>query len=160
MIGTGRRVGDVGDQRAERDHHLDAEPLGGVEDRSVKRAPAQVRLGSAQQDQVALGAGRRGGEERVRGPVDRGASGPSVSRIVGRLTWKSKNSSGSIRATTSASRSTAAASSAVSPRWRRRSSRANAATRTGERSSGGSPSQINASTREPTGPRVRPRPRA
>ncbi len=70
---------------------------------------------------------------------------PSLSRIDGRVTWKSKNSSGSIRATTSVSRSTAAASSAVVAAPAASFQPAKAATRTGARSSGGSPSQINAS---------------
>ena len=77
----------------------------------------------AEQDQVALGAGAGAATQRVRRPLDRGASGRRSSRIVGRLTWKSKNSSGSTRATTcGVERLPRPPRAPSSRRWRRRSS--------------------------------------
>ena len=77
---------------------------------------------------------------------------PAVSRTVGRVSWKSKNSSGSILATTSESSDTATASSAVVAALAASFQPTNAATRVGERSSGGSPSQIKrVHTNEPNG---------
>ena len=66
---------------------------------------------------------------------------------MGRLSWKSKNSSGSIRAMTSDSSETANASSAVVAALAASFQPKNAATRVGDRSSGGSPSQISGSTK-------------
>ena len=70
---------------------------------------------------------------------------PSVSRIVGRLAWKSKNSSGSIWAITSASSDSAAVVSAVVAEPAASFQPAKAQTRTGDRSCGGSASQASAS---------------
>ncbi len=72
---------------------------------------------------------------------------PSLSVIVGRLAWKSKNSSGSSSATTSASSEPASVSSAVEAAAAASFQPRNAQTRTGERSSGTSPSQRSASIR-------------
>ena len=63
-------VGDLGDQRAEGDHHLDPERVGGGGDRLREGAPAQVRLGAVEQDQVALGAGHPDRDQVVLRPVD------------------------------------------------------------------------------------------
>ena len=65
--------------------------------------------GSARCRSAAPGRARRsarGRDQRVLGPLDARASAPPMSRIVGRLSWKSKNSSGSICATTSESSET------------------------------------------------------
>jgi hypothetical protein len=51
--GDGAGVRDVGQQRAERGHHLDAERLGEVDDGLAERAPADRGLGAREQDQVA-----------------------------------------------------------------------------------------------------------
>jgi len=64
------RVGDLGDQRAERDDHLDAHPVGRAGDQVGEGAPAQVRLGAVEQDQIALGPRRTSGKQRVLGPLD------------------------------------------------------------------------------------------
>ena len=65
---------------------------------------------------------------------------PSVRVIVGRLAWKSKNSSGSSWATTSASSEPATASRAVDAAAAASFQPRNAQTRTGARSFGGSSS--------------------
>ena len=70
---------------------------------------------------------------------------PSARLIVGRFAWKSKNSSGSICAITSASRDSAAAVSAVVAAPAASFQPAKAQTITGDRNSGGSPSHTRAS---------------
>ena len=72
---------------------------------------------------------------------------PSDRRIDGRVTWKSKNSSGSTWAITCESRFAAAASRAAVAALAASFQPANAATSTGERRAGRSDSHINASTR-------------
>ena len=61
MLGLAGGAGDrdrpgvrrVGEQRAERDHQLGAELLGGGEQLGAELPPAHVRLDAAQQDHVA-----------------------------------------------------------------------------------------------------------
>ena len=68
--GDGARVRDVGEQRAERGHHLHAERLGEVDDRLAERAPADRGLGAGEQDQVARRARDAGLVDLELGPVD------------------------------------------------------------------------------------------
>jgi hypothetical protein len=63
-------VGDLGDERAQRDHHLDPERIGGGGDRLREGAPAQVGLGAVEEDEVAVGAGDADGDEVVLRPLD------------------------------------------------------------------------------------------
>ena len=75
------------------------------------------------------------------------ASAPRPRLIVGRLAWKSKNSSGSIRATSSVSNAAPIAPRAVPAAPAASFQPENEATSTGERSSGGSRSQTIGSIR-------------
>jgi hypothetical protein len=63
-------VRHVREQRAERDHHLDAELPCKLDDHAGERLPAQVRLDPEQQDGVAIEAGDRCVVEGVLGPLD------------------------------------------------------------------------------------------
>ena len=60
----------VREQRAERDHQLDAEVAREVDDHAGERPPAQVGLDPEQQDRVAFQTRDRGMVEGVLGPVD------------------------------------------------------------------------------------------
>ena len=77
--------------------------------------------------------------------------------MVGRLAWKSKNSSGSIRATSSVSSEAAIAPSAVLAALAASFQPEKEATSTGERSSGGSRSQTIGSIGFTVAPPVRRR---
>ena len=70
MTGTGPRVRDVREQRAEADDQLDLELLEEADDQLRERAPAEVRLDPEQQHDVAVEAGRARVVEDGRGPVD------------------------------------------------------------------------------------------
>jgi hypothetical protein len=63
-------VWDVGEQRPECDHHLDAELACKVDDHAGEGLPAQVRLDPEQQDGVAIEAGDRRVIEGVLRPFD------------------------------------------------------------------------------------------
>jgi hypothetical protein len=63
-------VRHVREQRAERDHHLDAELARQVDDQRREGAPAQVGLDPEQQDGIALEPGDRRVVEGVLRPVD------------------------------------------------------------------------------------------
>jgi len=71
---------------------------------------------------------------------------PSLRTIVGRVAWKSKYSSGSTLATSSESKASAIASSAVEAALAASFQPRKAQTRIGSRSSGRSPSQVSEST--------------
>jgi hypothetical protein len=73
QAGDGDRagVGHVRHQRAQRDDHLDAQLLGGGDDRVGEGAPAEVGLDPAQQDEIPLRGGDAHRQQRVGGPVDR-----------------------------------------------------------------------------------------
>ena len=66
MIGTG----DVGDQGAERDDHLDAEAIRDLGDPVRESPPLQVRFGSGEEEKIAYRAFGGGGEEHVSGPLN------------------------------------------------------------------------------------------
>ena len=89
MIGTGRVCGDVGEQGAERDHHLDVEPLGRLDD-GARRSVRQRRFGSIPDTRTrsrsALGTSA---VKIVLAGQSISRAWPSASRIVGRVTWKS-----------------------------------------------------------------------
>src|SRR5205814_9923179 len=61
---------DVGEERAQRDHELDAELLGVADDELRERAPADVRLDPEQEYDVAVKAPRPGVVEGCFRPVD------------------------------------------------------------------------------------------
>src|SRR5437763_13991324 len=61
---------DVGEERAQRDHELDAELLGVADDELRERAPADVRLDPEQEYDVAVKATRPGAVEGCFRPVD------------------------------------------------------------------------------------------
>jgi hypothetical protein len=63
-------VRDVGKQGSQRHNHLDVEAIGRLEYGLRERTPAQVRLDSADDQDVAFRVGRHRGEDVVRGPVD------------------------------------------------------------------------------------------
>ena len=113
MIGTGRVWETSAIRAPEGDHHLDPERVGGGRDRLREGAPAQVRLGAVEQDEVAVGGRARGPRSGCSAATRCGGSGPRSRVIVGRVAWKSKNSSGSIWAISSASSESATAASAV-----------------------------------------------
>ena len=60
----------VGEQRAEGDHHLDAEIPREVDDHPREGLPAEVRLDAEQQDDVAVEAGNRRVVEGGLRPLD------------------------------------------------------------------------------------------
>ena len=83
---TGRRVRDVGEQRAERDDRLHAERLGEVDDRVAERAPAVGRLVAGDEHEVARRAGRGRGVDLDLRPVDLAADAvDEADRRAGRL---------------------------------------------------------------------------
>jgi hypothetical protein len=63
-------VRHVGEQRAERDHHLDAELAGQIDNHAGEGLPAEVRLDSEQQDRVAVEPGDGRVVEGVLRPLD------------------------------------------------------------------------------------------
>jgi len=63
-------VRHVGEQRTERDHHLDTEIAGQVDDHAGEGLPAEVRLDPEQQDRVAIDLGDRRVVEGVLRPFD------------------------------------------------------------------------------------------
>ena len=94
--GTGRECGDVGEQRAERHDELHAERLGEVDDQRGRRCASASTARGPRAGQVARGARARA-PRRPRPPASRSSRiAPSSSCTVGRVAWKSKNSSGSI----------------------------------------------------------------
>ena len=92
----GARVRDVGQQRAERHDHLDAERLGEVDHRARRTcASASPARGRRAGSGRAARAGR--GPRRSRTPATSIVrETPSTRRTIGRVDWKSTNSSGSI----------------------------------------------------------------
>ena len=141
------RVGDVGDQRSERDHRLDPARLGDVEDGVAEGPPAGARLGSADHQQVALGVvgtgRRRSGCRATRRPAScrprsRSPGGWPGSRRTprGRSGRRARSRA---RRRSRRGRCSAALAASFQPE--------NEATSTGERSSGGSRSQTIGSIR-------------
>src|SRR2546428_134633 len=68
--GRGPRVRHIREQRAERDHQLDAEVAREIDDHAGDRAPAKVRLDPEQQHRVSLQSGDRRMVEGVLRPFD------------------------------------------------------------------------------------------
>ena len=64
------RVGDVGQQRAERKHHLDAQLARDPHHLLAERPPSQLGLDAYEHDDIALGAGKGSGRQLVGRPDD------------------------------------------------------------------------------------------
>jgi hypothetical protein len=63
-------VRHVGEQRSERDHHLDPELAGKVDDHAGEGLPAEVRLDPEQDDRIAIDPGNGRVVEGVLRPFD------------------------------------------------------------------------------------------
>src|SRR4249920_2821424 len=63
-------MGNVGNQRAERDGELDAEVAREIRDELAERSPAVVRLDADEEDRIAIRVRDARSEERVLGPLD------------------------------------------------------------------------------------------
>ena len=70
------RVRHVGQQRAQRNDHVDADGLCGRDDRLAEAAPAQIRFGAHQQHRVTIEARHAGAGEGDLRPLDLASAGP------------------------------------------------------------------------------------
>ena len=97
MIGTGRECGTSASSAPSVTIICVAQRLGELDDQLAERAPAHRGLGALQQHEVARGARDARLEISTSGHSTLRVR-PSMSLIFGRVAWKSKNSSGSMRA--------------------------------------------------------------